>query len=124
PSNELTAQTLSLVLELFEKVVTEGVTPAEVEFALGYLSGSWPFELVTPGDRLGKQLDTILLGLAPDTYARHLKQLAATDAPPRNTATTRWSQHTQTPTATADDTPPRLDGLKLGQVDVLPYDSY
>jgi zinc protease len=127
PSNELTAQTLSLVLELFEKVVTEGVTPAEVEFALGYLSGSWPFELVTPGDRLGKQLDTILLGLAPDTYARHLKQLAAIDADQVNAAIRQWwkpDDVTIALTATADDMLPRLKGLPLGKLDVVPYDSY
>jgi len=127
PSSDLTAQTLGLVLELFEKVVAEGVTPAEVEFALGYLSGSWPFELVTPGDRLGKQLDTILLGLAPDTYSRHLKKLAAIDADQVNAAIRRWwkpGDATIAVTATAADMLPKLDGLPLGQVDVVAYDSY
>ena len=127
PSNELTAQTLSLVLELFEKIVAEGVTKEEVEFSLGYLSGSWPFELVTPGDRLGKQLDTILLGLAPDAYARHLKLLAAIDADQINAAIRRWwkpEDVTIALTATADDMLPRLAGLPLGQLDVVPFDSY
>ena len=127
PSADLTAQTLGLVLELFEKVVAEGVTPAEVEFALGYLSGSWPFELVTPGDRLGKQLDTILLGLAPDTYSRHLKKLAAIDADQVNAAIRRWwkpGDATIALTATAEDMLGKLAGLPLGKLDVLPYDSY
>jgi zinc protease len=127
PSNELTAQTLSLVLELFEKIVADGVTKEEVEFSLGYLSGSWPFELVTPGDRLGKQLDTILLGLAPDAYARHLKLLAAIDADKINAAIRRWwkpDDVTIALTATADDMLPRLAGLPLGQLDVVPFDAY
>jgi zinc protease len=127
PSNELTASTLTLVLELFEQIVAEGVTAAEVEFALGYLSGSWPFELVTPSDRLGKQLDTILLGLEPGTYARHLKLLAAISADQVNEAIRRWWKPADAVialTATADDMLPRLQGLPLGELQVVAYDSY
>jgi zinc protease len=127
PSVELTAQTLALVLELYEQVVAGGVTQAEVEFALGYLSGSWPFELVTPNDRLSKQLDTILLGLPADTYPSHLKKLAAVDADQVNAAIRKWWKPDDAIialTATAEDMLPRLADVKLGQVSVLPFDSY
>ncbi len=127
PSAELTASTLALVLELFEQVVEGGVTQAEVDFALGYLGGSWPFELATPADRLGKKLDTLLLELPADTYPRHLEKLRAIDAEQVNAAIRRWwrpQDATIALTGTAEEMLPTLAKLSLGEVQVVPYDSY
>jgi zinc protease len=127
PSAELTCDTLRLVLEQFEAIVDGGVTQEEVDFALGYLAGSWPFELVTPGDRLGKQLDTLLLGLPADTYPRHLEKLRAIDAHQVNAAIRRWWRPrdcTITVVATADDLRADLEQLPIGPVDVVDWEAY
>jgi zinc protease len=127
PSVENTPGCLALCLELYEQLVDKGVTADEVEFALGYLRGSWAFELATPGDRLGKRLDVLLLDLAPDTYARHLERLAALGADDINAAMRRHFRPealTISITGTADDVAPLLSGLPIGQLDVVPFETY
>jgi zinc protease len=127
PSVENTPGCLALCLELFEKLVSGGVTADEVEFALGYLRGSWAFELATAGDRLGKRLDLLLLDLPADTYSRHLERLAALSVDEINAAMRRHfhpESLTVAITGTAADVMPLIGGLPLGQVDVVGFESY
>jgi predicted Zn-dependent peptidase len=66
--------------------VRQGITAAELEFAVSYLSGSFAFELATAADRLARKLDAALLGLPDDTTSRYLSDLAALDATTVNAA--------------------------------------
>lgn len=125
PSLELAPQALELVLQLFDELCDKGVTDDEVRFVLGYLRGSYAFELATPADRLGKQLDAVLLGLPVDQAQRHLTDLAAIDAAQVNGAIRahlRSAGALITLTGTASELTGRLASLPLGQVRVVPFD--
>jgi zinc protease len=125
PSLELVPETLELVLALFDDFGAKGVTGDEVRFILGYLAGSWAFELATPGDRLGKQLEAALLGLPADFVTRLPGELAALDDARVNQAIqahVRPGSAAIALTATAEALGDRLARLPLGEVRVVPYD--
>jgi zinc protease len=127
PSTELVRDTLALVLELWREVADKGLSAEEIEFARGYLAGSWAFELATPADRLGKKLDLELLDLPGDTFTGHLQRLAAITPDEVNDAIRRFwhPEHAAVVlTGTARDLEPRLGGLDLGPLNQVAYDSY
>lgn len=125
PSAEQTADTLALVLELWDKVVVGGLGVDEIEHAKAYIEGGFAFDTETAGARLDQRLGLETYGLPADTLDTFVARLRAVDAAAANAAARRFWHPESAVTvlvATAEDMLPRLQGLALGEVTVLPYD--
>jgi zinc protease len=127
PAFEQTPDTLALVLGLCDQVVDEGLTEDEVRHAQSYLEGSWAFEIDTAGERLDRRLETEVQELAPDHVATFVERLRALDPAAVNGALRRHfrpSEAVIVVTTTASELLPRLEGLPLGEVQVVDHASY
>lgn len=127
PAAEQTPDTLALVLSLWEQIVADGVTAGELEQIRGYLEGRWAFEIDTPGKRLERRLDGLLLDVPADRTFNYVARLHAVTRAEINAAIRRWWRPelaTIVLTGTADSMMPRLGALPLGEVRVVAYDSY
>lgn len=127
PSAERTRDTLELVLAMWEEIVSGGLRPEELEFTKSYLHGSWAFEVDTAPKRLGRRTDALVMGLPDDFYPRYVERIAAVELDQVNDAIRRWWQPDRATivlTATAEEMLPRLEGLPLGPVEVVRFDSY
>jgi zinc protease len=127
PSAEQTADTLALVLGMWEDAVAKGFSSDEVEIARSYLEGAFAFEIDTPNARLDRRIESIGWGLPDDFLATHVDNLRAVTPEQVNDALRRhWrpADAVITVMATAETMLPRLAGLPLGPVEVVAYDSY
>ena len=127
PSAEQTADTLALVFSLWEDIVAHGIRSDELDFAKNYIAGGWPFTTDTAEKRLDRLVDVRILNLPHDEYDTFLARLADLSCADVNQAIARWwrpQSAVTVLTATASDMLPRLGPLDLGEVTVLPFDSY
>ncbi len=127
PAAEQTADTLKLVLALWEEVVAEGFSADEIAHTLGYLEGSWAFEIDTAGERLDRRLEVLLQGLPERWVQDFVPSLRALDAGAVNAAIRRhWHPEHATcvVTATADTMLEQLDPAVTGPIEVVDYQSY
>jgi zinc protease len=125
PAAEQTADTLALVLRLWEEVVAGGLGADEIEHAKAYIEGGFAFETETAGARLDQRLGLTTFGLPADSLDTFVARLRAVDADTANAAARRFWHPGSAVTvlvATAEDMLPRVQGLPLGKVAVLPYD--
>ena len=77
PTAERTMDALQLTLALFDDFTTKGATNDEFSFAQNYLTGSLPFGLATPQQRMRTAIRNAALGLPMD-YSHNLGQKLAT----------------------------------------------
>lgn len=77
---------LALQLEMLERLLEEGLTSDEVEFAKSYLARSHVFEIDTAEKRAHRELDAAVLGLPEGYHAGYLRRIAEVDAPRANAA--------------------------------------
>src|SRR5262249_39113772 len=63
PAAAQTADTLGLVLGLWEEAAAGGFTEDEIAHARRVLEGAWAFEIETPGARLEQRIAVIVQGL-------------------------------------------------------------
>jgi zinc protease len=127
PAAEQTPDTLALVLAMWDEIARDGATAAEVEFAKSYLHGSWAFDIATPAERLDRRTETIVLGLRQDWVARHRDEILRVTPAQVNDAIGRFwhpGSATVVVTCTAAAMRPRLEGLPLGRIEAVPFDSY
>jgi zinc protease len=127
PAAEQTPDTLELILRLWDEIVAGGVTEAEVEFAKGYMEGSWAFDLATPAERLDRRTETYVIGVAEDWIETHVHRLRAVTAKDVNEAIRKaWRPDSATivVTCTADAMRPRLEGLPLGAIETVSFEDY
>src|SRR5262249_48793024 len=125
PAAQQTADTLALVLGLWEEAVDGGLRDDEVEHAKAYIEGGFAFDTHTAGARLAQQIGLATPGLPADALARYLTRPRARGTWARTRAARRFG-HPEGAVpglvATADAVLPRLAGLPVGEVTVLPYD--
>jgi zinc protease len=125
PAAEQTADTLALVLGLWEEAAAGGFTDEEIGHARSYIEGGFAFDTETAGARLEQKLGLVTLGLPPDAVATFLDRLRAVDTAAANAALRRyWHPNSAVTvlTATAAEMLPRLRGLPIGDVEVVAYD--
>ncbi len=129
PSLEQTAETLELVLRLYQEWADQGLRPDEADFVRGYLSSSFAFQLATPEDRLDLQLSIALCGLPADYGTRYAEKVRAVSDQQIAHA---MQQHLRPRdlqiciVSTADALRPRLEqaGLKFDSIETVAFDSY
>jgi len=127
PDVDKTRDTLSLVFRLWEQVIDGGVTSEELDFAKNYVAGGWPFNFDTVEKRLDRRLDVKLLGLPDDEYDTFVDRARALSVHEVNDAMRRWWQPRNAVTvltATKKAMRPQLDGLALGDIQIVPHDRY
>jgi zinc protease len=125
PAIEQTADTVALVLGLWEEAVARGLSDDEVEHARRYLEGAFAFDTETAGSRLEQRIALITLGLPADTVDRFVERVRAVDGAAANAALrAHWSPAGATTvlTATAEELVPRLADLPIGPIEVLGYE--
>lgn len=128
PSLEQTPETLELVLGLWSAWVQKGLTPAEVDFAKGYLQKSFAFTVATPEDRLELRTGLELAGMPADSAATYVARVGKVT----HEATTQVLLQRLTArdlevviVSTADELLPKLEAAGLTRdvtVEVVPYD--
>jgi zinc protease len=77
PSATDAAACVALELELLEALVKDGITQQELEFAQGYLSESYAFDVDTAYKRVRQAVDEELYGLPGDYHTRYVEQVRA-----------------------------------------------
>jgi zinc protease len=125
PAAEQTADTLALVLRLWDEVVSGGLTDDEINHSRSYIEGGYAFDTETAGNRLEQKIGLITLGLPADALTRFIPRLRAVDTALANDAVRRFWHPESAVTvlvATAEDMLPRLAGLPVGDIVVVPYD--
>ena len=125
PAAEQTGDTLALVLRLWDDVVAGGLTDDEIDHSKSYIEGGYAFDTETAGNRLEQKIGLITLGLADDALARFIPRLRAVDTAIANAVLRRFWHPAAAVTvlvATAEDMLPRLAGLPIGDLVVVPYD--
>jgi len=130
PASDVAPDALALALELYERLVADGVTDDEVEFCQSYLRGSWAFARATARSRLRQRLHATLSGIGEEFVVRWPERMRAVTRQAANDAA-RTHLHPDrlvvAIVATADDLQPRLRerlGDALGRVAVESYESY
>jgi zinc protease len=130
PSLEQTAETLRLVLDLYSGLASDGLPARELDFARGYLAGSFGFHVATPEDRLDLAAAVELMGLPGDYVSRYGEHIRAVGAAEVARAMAAWvrPEHLEVcVVSTADELRPRLAdaGLLEGvELEVVPFDSF
>ncbi len=77
---------LALQLDLLERLVNDGLTAEEVEFAKSYLARSHVFEVDTAEKRAHRELDAAVLALPDGYHASYLQRVAEVDVDRANAA--------------------------------------
>jgi zinc protease len=130
PSLEQTAETIALVLRLFEEWAERGLREDEVAFAKGNLAEGFAFNLATPEDRLELRTAVEVAGLPrdyPDTYADRVRAVDPGTVRRAMQAHLHPKDLEICVVATAAELRPRLEEAGLTgdwTVDVVPADSY
>jgi len=126
-ATETVPAAVARTLEMYEQLADEGITAQELDFAHGYLAGSWPFSIATARARLRVRMDAALYGLPDDFIEVWPQRLAAVTLEDTRRAARLWLLPTQTLTTlvgTAADLQPRLADTGVGTLEVIPYDAY
>ncbi|MGC4065382.1 MAG: pitrilysin family protein [Polyangiaceae bacterium] len=128
PSKEDAASCGKLQIELLEKLVADGITEDELDFAKKSLVRSHAFSIDTAAKRLGLAIDIAVLGLPEDYYDQYEERVAAVTLDEANAALrTRLdpSRLVFSVVGSADELKPRLlDAIpSISSVDVIPFDS-
>jgi zinc protease len=128
PSRDDAAACIKLELDLLEALVNGGITPKELSFAKKSLMRSHAFSVDTASKRLGLALDTALLGLPDEYYARYEQRIADVTLEQTNLAL----QNRIAPKCLAIAVVGSADHLKapllqavpdIDSVQIIPYDS-
>lgn len=77
PSVEHTAEAVPLVLNLYERLVADGITDDELALARSALVNSHPFKRDTPSKLLHLQVEEALYGVTTDDVAENKRKLEA-----------------------------------------------
>lgn len=130
PSAEKTAETIELVLSVFEEWATKGMRTGELDFVKSYLQKSYAFSVQTADDRLGLRSRLAVCDMPADdvkTYPFRVGQVTEQDIRQAMKAFLRPDDLLITVVATADTVLPSLQALpclKDATFQVVPYDSY
>ena len=127
PTREVTVPALQLVIELYEKAVADGLTPAELELAVQHMTGALPFVQATARQRMRLAVRHDLLDLPADYPARLGEQLPRITLDDVRAAAARWLDPANlciVLVASADDVVPALEAAGLPPTAVLAHDSY
>lgn len=127
PTREVAVPALSLILDMYRDIASNGIAADELEFAVGHITGSLPFMRATARQRMRLALRHRLLDL-PDDFPLGLgAELEALDTD----TVTRAARQCLTPddlcivmVATADEVVPELERAGLAPTEIIPYDSY
>lgn len=129
PSAEQTAETLELVLRLYQEWKTEGLRPEETVFIKGYLANSHAFSIQTPEGRLRRRIQLELCGLPQEWLSTFPQRVRAVSPAHVNQALQEWVTPTQLSiciVGTAQFLEPQLrkiPSLQGTPIHVVPYDS-
>jgi zinc protease len=128
PSKDDAPACAKLELELLEKLVTDGITPKELNFAKKSLVRSHAFSVDTAAKRMSLALDTAMLGLAEDFYERYEERVSAVTLEQANAALKARVDPSRLVIAvvgTAKDLQERiLEAVpSVTSVEIIPYDS-
>ena len=130
PSAAQTAETVDLVLGLFEQWADKGLRPGELDFVKSYLQKSHAFTVQTADDRLGLRTRLLICDMPTDhekTYPQRVGQVSEVDIGAAMQAWLRPSDLLITIVATAETVLPslqKLPSLKDAEFEVVAYDSY
>ncbi|MBI4511454.1 MAG: insulinase family protein [Deltaproteobacteria bacterium] len=125
PASEQAGPCIALVFSLWESITKAGVTRDELELAKKYLVGTWAFEVDTAAKRLDRRIDTIVMDLPEDTFARYTEHVARVTLAEACDAMRTWWKPEDAATvivATADDLLPALQDVPVGDIEVVPFD--
>lgn len=125
PSSADVAACAALELDLFERLVKDGLTRAELTLAKGYLTKSHAFELDTPQKRLEPRLEAELHGLPRSFWSEwvpRVRSVTLDDANRAIRARLGADDLSIVVLATAADVRERLRGLPgVSQLEVVPW---
>lgn len=125
PAAEQTADTLELILGLWEEATANGFSDDEMQHAKQYLEGGWAFDMETAGARLEQRIGVILLDLPEHAVTELPARLAGISTAQVNAAIRQfWHPEAAVTilTASADEQLDTLAHLPLGALKVVPYD--
>ncbi len=130
PSAQQTAETVELVLKLYEEWAEKGLRPGELDFVKSYLQKSHAFTVQTADDRLGLRTRLQVCDMPTDDEKTYPDRVARVSEAEIATAMKTWLRPDDlliTIVATAETVMPalqKLPGLKDAEFEVVPYDSY
>ncbi len=126
-AEETTPDTIALMLSMFEDLAHSGISEEEFAFAQTYLSGSLPFQMATPSQRMRIASQYQAFGLPPN-YMEELPRVVAALTHDGACAAARNYLHPRDTllvvVATADTMVPRIEALAGSEtsVTVVPYE--
>jgi zinc protease len=128
PSKDDAPACAKLELELLEKLITDGITPKELNFAKKSLIRSHAFSIDTAAKRMSLALDTAMLRLPADFYDRYEERVAAITLEQANASLKARLDPSCLVIAvvgTGKDLRDRIVEAvpSVGSVEVIPYDS-
>jgi zinc protease len=127
PTREVTPDAIALSLELYERLVTDGLTAEELDLAVRHLTGSLLFTQATPRQRMRLAVRHHLIGLDPRHPYHARERLASLTLADVRAAAERWLHPRDlciAIVATAADMAPRLEAAGLPPTEILPFDSF
>lgn len=130
PSAEQTAETVELVLRLYEEWAEKGLRPGELDFIRNYLQKSHAFTVQTADDRLGLRTRLQVCDMPLDHEKTYPARVASVTEADIAQAMKTWLTPDDlliTIVATADAVLPslqKLPGLRDAEFEVVPYDSF
>ena len=130
PSAQQTAETVELVLRLYEEWAEKGLRPGELDFVKSYLQKSHAFSVQTADDRLNLRTRLQICDMPSDdekTYPARVGRVTEADIAQAMQSCLRPDDLLITIVATADTILPslqKLPSLQNADFEVVPYDSY
>ncbi|HNK47181.1 MAG TPA: pitrilysin family protein [Pseudomonadota bacterium] len=130
PSAEQTAETIDLVLRLYEEWAEKGLRPGELDFVKSYLQKSHAFTVQTADDRLNLRTRLQVCDMPEDdekTYPDRVARVSEADIQRAMASFLHPDDLLITLVATADTVLPslqKLPGLRNAEFEVVPHDSF
>ncbi len=130
PSAEQTAETVDLVLRLYEEWAEKGLRPGELDFVKSYLQKSHAFSVQTADDRLNLRTRLQVCDMPQDdekTYPDRVGKVTEADIRSAMNAQLRPDDLLIAIVATAETVLPslqKLPGLRGAEFEVVSYDSF
>lgn len=129
PAAEQTAETLELVLRLYQEWATEGLRTEEAEFTKQYLASSHAFSIQTPEGRLRRRTQLELCGLSQERLLTFPERVRAVTHPQINDTLQQWLTPNELAISivgTASFLEPQLRKIPMlskTPIHVIPYDN-
>ncbi|MFO0653756.1 MAG: QueG-associated DUF1730 domain-containing protein [Polyangia bacterium] len=130
PSAEQTAETIDLVLRLYEEWAEKGLRPGELDFVKSYLQKSHAFTVQTADDRLNLRTRLQVCDMPEDdekTYPDRVARVSEADIQRAMASFLHPDDLLITLVATADTVLPslqKLPGLRNAEFEVVPHNSF